>query len=292
MKQIERGVTALFDRLGSTVVGCMLFDADRRASRPEHPRLHLAVALQFWQADAGQAMCLARFIADLEPEFRDDVTLVLVRAHDMPLDDYLAATAAYCEAKMSVLHVQAKCSAPGHYGGAFSLWSAARAALCDEFEAVAFVEPDGVPLRWDWIDEWKRAIVENTEAGFHVTGARMEGNPQFGHPTHVNGSLAATGSFLREHPELGTCLPGWAWDIYHGKLLLAHRGPRAGVVNLYGARKVSLSVFKTLGREAAWLASVKDESAWRCAQTLLSFDEGVLAALRVKLRDYLEAQRR
>lgn len=40
-------------------------------------------------------------------------------------------------------------------------------------------------------------------------------------------------------------------------------------VRFYGAPKMTAETFAGLGREYAWLANVKDESAWECAQAML-----------------------
>jgi hypothetical protein len=59
------------------------------------------------------------------------------------------------------------------------------------------------------------------------------------------------------------------WDCFHASALLRELGTSSPVINLYGAEDISPSVFATLGRYHAWLANVKDESAWWCARMLL-----------------------
>jgi hypothetical protein len=161
--------------------------------------------------------------------------------------------------------------ATGHPDGCYGLWAGSVEVLAEQrcaawpYDNVLTIEADGVPLRWDWIDQIKRVHAEHLDSGKRITGVRM-----FQGQRHVNGTMAMHLSCWDDHPSLHRCRAGQPWDCFHGQTLLRECGDRSAIVNLYGVQDVSPSVFSILGHEHAWLASSKDESAWRCAQGLLA----------------------
>ena len=247
-------------------------DAVRAIKSPHHP-LPLAIALQFYPGDQAEALRLARFLADLEPEYRDDVLLIFAMRFDVEITRELQKAAAYCAQKFQVTYLRSARRETGHPDGCFGLF-AGIADLCYRnychlwpWANVFFAEADGVPLRWDWIDVLKRAHAANLAQGKRVTGALM---PSCG--GHVNGTHMHHCSFWGDHPSLQVCRAGCAWDVFHAATMKAEVGPAPGIANLYGAQSITPSVFRTLANELghAWLANIKDESAWKCAQELLT----------------------
>ena len=260
--------------LGATVACQMAIEeALRRANSPHHP-LPLAIALQFWAGDQARALRLARFLADIEPTRRDDVMFIFARANELGESRELTETSLYCGQKFPVTHLVSGRRGEGHLAGAYAIWSGVAEKLWQDYSTargwpwqhVAFIEHDGVPLAKDWIDREKRAHAANLSLGKRVTGARMEACPCC--PCHVTGQLIMDVRCWAEHPTLWTCPPGQAWDCRHAETLLSEWGPHSPIVNLYGATDVSASVFQVLSNGRAWLANVKDESAWNCAQRL------------------------
>ena len=259
--------------LGSTVAGHMLIEQTERSIRAPHPSMPLVIALQFWAGDQSEALQLARFLADLEPVSRGDVLLAFCRRFDVPMTADLWAAGLYCGRKFPITHIRSEREATGHPDGCFGLWSGTAEVLyrnyCNgwPYHSAFFVEAEGVPMRFDWIDYLKRAHQKNLQQGRHVTGA-WEG-PGTYHEEHVNGSMLMHLSCWANYPSLHTCRPGAAWDCFHARVFLKELGPWQAIENMYGAHDVTLSVFKTVARNRAWLSSVKDASAWKCAQTLL-----------------------
>lgn len=266
----------IVEELGPTVASHLMWEEVERMHRREHHPLPLAIVLQFWAGDQARALRLARFLADLEPELRTDIVFVFARRYDVPgpeANPALRKADEYCKRKFPTSHLRSERVAVGHPDGAFGLWAGSTETMYQRYllggwpSNVMYLEAEGVPLRWDWIDSIKRTHYENLLARKRVTGARMEGGR--GYCAHVNGSMVMHLSCWGDKHDLHECPKGQAWDVVHGVSLLQERGERPGIVNLYGAHKLSMSVYKTLGHDYAWLASVKDESAWRCAQSLL-----------------------
>lgn len=258
---------------GATVAGHLAVEnMKRQAQAPHHP-LRMAIALQFWRGDMGQALRLARLLADIEPRRREDVTLIFASRFDVERTKELRQTERYCHEKFPVIFMRSKRMATGHPDGCFGLW-AGTLENCYEgliggapFDNVAIVEADGAPARFDWIDTWKKRHQRTLDLGKFVTGARMEGNEMY--ESHINGSCAIHVPWWKATTSLHSCPSGIAWDCFMGPTMLAASSASRAVCNLYGAENLSLSVFKTLGRDYAWIASVKDDSAYRCARSLI-----------------------
>jgi len=263
----------LEDRVGATVAGHMLVEHTERAIRSPHPPLPLVIALQFWAGDQAEALQLAKFLADLEPTSRDDVLLAFCRRFDVPMSAELHEAGMYCGEKFPITHIRSERVATGHPDGCFGLWYGTAEILYRHYCAgwpygsAFFVEADGVPTRFDWLDYLKRAHMSNLQQGKSVTGA-WEGPGRF-HEAHVNGTVCIDLSMISNYPSLQFCREGSAWDCFHSGVFLKELGRWEAIENLYGAHDVTLSVYKTIARKRAWLASVKDGSAWNCAQTLL-----------------------
>lgn len=261
-------------QLGPTVAGHLAVEFAHRRNPPPHHPMRLAVAIQFWDGDRDEALRLARLLADIEPSPRSDVSLVLACRYD--IDEHapdIMRTRAYCEKKFPAVVMRSKRVAKGHPDGCFGLW-VGTAENCYEglvrgepFDNVFFVESEGAPTRFDWIDQLKKQHQITLDSGKFVTGPRMEGN-QF-YQTHINGSCVMNMHFFKNFPSLHSCPSGVAWDCFHARTMVGASGPGQGILNLYGAHSLGLSVYKTLARDYAWVASVKDGSAQVCARTLL-----------------------
>jgi len=263
--------------LGETGATLMAVEQALAAAKLPHKGPPIMIAIQFYSGDQEEGLRLAVLLADMEPEFRNDVALVFARRFDVPgpgENPDLMDAAIYCAQKFPVMHIRSKREQVGHPDGCYGLW----AGTCEElakivnqegclYRAVFFVEPDGVPLRWDWIDALKAAHAETLTLGKRITGCRVDAGPC--NALHPNGSLLMELSCFEDHPSLHTCPPGKAWDQWHAHVLLSEMGPSHVIANIYGAEDVSLSVFKTKGLRHCWLSSIKDDSAWKCAETLL-----------------------
>ena len=263
--------------LGATGATLLAVEQAVAAAKQPHRGPPIMVAIQFYPGDQYEALRLAILLADIEPEFRDDIALVFARRFDVdgPGENQdLFEAAVYCARKFPVVHVRSKREQTGHPDGCYGLW----AGTCEEvwkmiiqdgasYRSCFFVEPDAVPLRWDWIDTLKAAHAETMALGKRITGCRIDAGPC--NALHVQGSFLMEMSCWADHPSLHVCPPGKAWDQWHSQVLLSEIGPSTTIASIYGAEDMSLSVFKTKGLRQCWLSSVKDESAWECANTLL-----------------------
>lgn len=270
-------------KLGATVAAQLVTEWALRQERSLHHPLPLMVAIQFWDGDKGEALRLARFLAQLEPAFRDDTMIALAGRFDVPMDGEIAATMIEVGRRFPVAFLRSKRAAVGHPDGCYGLWAGTAENAVERWvggwrqcENVLYVEADGVPARWDWIDHLKRAHAENLAAGKRITGARMNGGRFY--ESHVNGSMLMHASAWVDRPSWHACPTGVAWDCFHARTMLAELGSATGIVNLYGGKDLTLAMYKTLGANYAWIASVKDDSAWACAQSLIGEGWARLAA--------------
>ena len=246
--------------LGPTMAAAQLIEQERTRHLTAHHPMPLALILQFWTGDKSQAMGLARLIADIEPEKRDDVLLVFARQSLTPMDREIEETLLYCGRKLPVCHLEAKVDQGKRYPGiCFDAWSSAGQHLSDAYHTGLFpyhsgffFEADGTPMRANWIDDLKREHAMTLALGKTITGPRMAND------LHVNGTMTMHWSCWEDHPSLHRCPPTAAWDIFHGLVTIRERGPSNIIGNLYGMQSMSEPVWHSLAHVFAWVTSVKD----------------------------------
>src|SRR5689334_11271215 len=77
------------------------------------------IAVQYWQGDRAKAMRLARLIADIEPERRDDIDFVFIARADC---DHDAKGVEYASRKFNIRKLKCTARATGHPWGCWVLW--------------------------------------------------------------------------------------------------------------------------------------------------------------------------
>lgn len=234
----------------------------------------MIIALQYWAGDEAQALALARLLADLEDERRDNTTLVLARRFDCPLSMEADRTADYCSDSFDVRFIRSSRTETGHPDGCFGLWAGAADALYHMLVAgilpwktcrhALFIEADGAPVRRDWLDRIIEAHNVSLAQGHRVTGAMMD----WPWP-HVNGNMVMDLQLVADYPSLMECPSGVAWDLHHGTLLLREARDGHAILNVCGAKYWTPEVLKQVGTQTAWLHGCKDDSVFQYARTLV-----------------------
>jgi hypothetical protein len=217
--------------------------------------------LQFYEGDKAAACKLARLLADIEPEPRDDVVLVFARQNGTARDRLLTETALYCGHKFTYWHFETPIpGGKGYPGECFDLFSGTMTYISlgylqgkHHYDTIFMAEADGAPTSVDWIDRLKKAHEETLFLGKYVTGPHMRHLND-----HINGTCIMDAHFWPDHPSLHHCPSDAGWDCFHGIVLRNNAGPSRIIENLYGMGSMSESVFWTHAREAAWLTSIKD----------------------------------
>lgn len=247
-------------------------EPDPRHNYVDLPPAGLVLALQYWEGDEVQAMRLARLLADIEPARRDDVTLALCRRYDIPQSALWWQTFLHCGRKFGVVDLVSRREGTGHPHGCNELAAGILDQLADAWAAgnvprhsVFLMEADGVPLRADWIERLGAEHEVTLAAGKRVTGC-MTALPL----AHVNGSLIAHLSLWHDRPSLRRTPSGQAWDLFHAAVLNAEARPTTFIKNVYGGRDWSAPALAAMGRETAWMANAKDDSAIAWAERTLA----------------------
>jgi hypothetical protein len=236
-----------------------------------YPPRGLVVAIQYFADDEPQAMRVARLLADIEPARRDDVVLAFCRRHDAPVTRLGWETQLHCGLKFGTMAIRSERPGEGHPAGPNGLWSGTLDALSRSWrsgklpaESVFCCEPDGVPLRPDWIDVLKSEHAQARREGKRITGPLMEFPFR-----HINGTMLLDLAVWLDRTSLHETPAEQAWDIFHAGALLQECRPSSLVKNVYGARNYSREVLAAMANETAWLASTKDDSAIGWAERTL-----------------------
>lgn len=234
----------------------------------------LAIALQFYGGDKLKALALARLLADIEPVHRDDVALIFAQRFDVQMTQDIYQTQQYCAKKFPIFHIRSEREQVGHPNGCFGLW-AGTAEQCYKhycqtwpYHSIFFIEPDGVPLRKDWINLLKKRHAETLAMGKRVTGHIVPENP--GCCAHVNGTMVMHLSCWADHPSFQVCRRDIAWDVFHAQALLGEANDNKVTVGLQECKNLPREVFEKLGHNAAWLTGVKDGTSWQIARELVA----------------------
>jgi hypothetical protein len=175
------------------------------------------IAMQYWAGDAAMAERVTRFMADLMPERRQDITLALVRRRDCPAPkpDWVS----YLAKKADVLVLRTSRFGSGWPHGPNEMWFDLAAQFWQmqmvstkgpRHEFMLTFEPDDVPLYAEWIDmiysEWLalgEPPIMGDELPFPVK--------------HINGNLLLSGAApkLEKIARLSGCPPNVGWDAFH-----------------------------------------------------------------------------
>ena len=257
--------------IGASAALQQALEDERARLRATHHPMPLALVLQFYGGDGTKAhpgdkpaaLALARMIADIEPHRRDDVCLVLARQVNTPMDEEIEETGLYVGHKMPVIQFGCRTTelGRGYPGEVYEMWMEVMRRMSDgyytgrlPYSNVFMFEADGCPMSRDWIDRLKRAHDETLRMGKRITGPVMR------YPLeHVNGTMALHLSIWPDRPSLHRCPPTNGWDCFHSQVFLTEANQSSQIIrNEYGMGGMSESVWWTLGREAAWVTSVKD----------------------------------
>jgi hypothetical protein len=153
------------------------------------PTNKILLALQFWKGDQAQAMRLARFIADLSPEFCEQADFLFSARFDCPQDP---ETVKYVSRKFNVWTYQCRRRGVGWPQGCNELWfgtmswiqGSIEALKLPHYRAVLTFESDCVPMQRNWITQlrgdWDKAQAKKPA---YVMGAMLRSPGE-----HINGN--------------------------------------------------------------------------------------------------------
>jgi hypothetical protein len=181
----------------------------------------LVLNVQFWPGDRDQAMQLARLIADLEPNYRDDVVFLFTARFDTAPDP---ETVEYVGQKFPVRLFTTTVRSTGWPVGcnqmmAESYQHCIQLARSGKIKAsaVMFIEADAVPLCAGWLD---KLIEEYRGCGKQILGPWITSPCE-----HVNGNCIISLEFWKKHRAI-FAPPAWGgWDVTCGPAILRNAAP-------------------------------------------------------------------
>jgi hypothetical protein len=175
----------------------------------------ILIALQFWEGDKHQAMELADFLADIEPQHSDLADFLFMARYDCVAHQ---PTVNHVSRKFNVHSVVSRRRSVGWPAGCNDLWfsvmewaqSLIQAKKIPHYKAIFTCEADGAPIQRDWIArlslEWNRVNIPKPVV---MAGAMCENGP------HINGNALMSGdlNFLTWiGRRVGCCDARVGWD--------------------------------------------------------------------------------
>lgn len=171
----------------------------------------LLVSIQFWEGDKKQALRLAKLIADIEPEFREDVDIMFAARYDCGHD---RGTTDHVARKFNVSQYTCDRRASGYPMGSNELWwgqvchfASLRAANKFPYNGVMFLEADSAPISPDWLSQLHRLAVDSQAIGFSGHYIADHALP------HINGNCLITPEVLPALWRVGGSDPTLGWDL-------------------------------------------------------------------------------
>jgi hypothetical protein len=235
--------------------------------RPKDNKILLA--LQFWEGDKGQAMELAKFIADLEPVHNNLADVLFVCRFDSGHD---LATVQHVSRKFNTYTWKSRRRGVGWPDGCNELWFSTmewvhgmiQAKRVPNYKSVFTFEADCAPMTPDWVARmsaiWDRVNQPNPVV---MAGALIPDNGP-----HINGNAMMScdphfTTWLTKR--LGGVHPGCGWDF-----ILAKEFQQRGwadvpeMKSFYNTRNYTPAQYiEMVNRGLVWIHGVKDLSLIR-----------------------------
>jgi hypothetical protein len=231
----------------------------------------ILLAIQFWANDKADAMRMARFVADLEPEHSKLADFLFCARFDCTNDP---ATVAYVSSKFNTFtYVNKNRRAEGwpfgcnelFFGMVDHVFTQIEAKKMPQYKAVLAFEADGNPMCADWISQLHANWDKFHAKGAHMVGALIPPGPKETDGKHINGNCLVDAGQEYLHwiaRKIGGCRPTAGWDW-----VLAPTFKAAGWANCPGMRSFWRSppmprqVFDRLRKEGVFFVhGIKDSS--------------------------------
>jgi hypothetical protein len=247
----------------------------------------MILALQYCENDVERSLKLAMLLADLEPSYRSDVVLALVRDSSFtprPADIY--AVIRHCSTKFPIEHVILPQANRGWPRGPNQQWAGmmehfARKQASDlhaqlvtgigsnhRYDSIfIFDGGDGVPLHRGWIDLLKAEHARTTKQGKLVTGTiGIDNTNRF----HINGNVVMETEIWQRFPDLHDCPDHDAWDCYHFQTLVPRASLSTVVHNTWRYQdEPARNVLSALAQRSLWWHGCKSKQLCDVARSYL-----------------------
>jgi hypothetical protein len=236
----------------------------------------ILIVLQFWSGDKANAMRLARFLADIEPEKCPNADLLLVSRYDCSQDE---ETVKYVAKKFNVHTHRSRRRGTGwphgcnelFFGSMEWVYSMMQANRVPQYKAIFTCESDGAPLQSNWIKHFSRgwSRLQETSKPVYVAGALVP------HPAeHVNGNCFFSGNLKFLHwmvRLIGGAPSGCGWDYYLREDFKKWGWAQLpGLRSYWGQKTMSEEGYrKEVSDGTVWLHGVKDDSFYNFTRKTL-----------------------
>jgi len=239
----------------------------------------MILALQYCENDIARSMKLAVLLADLEPSYRSDVLLALVRDSSFsPTVPRVESIAHYCSAKFRVEQIVLPQADRGWPRGPNQQWAGMMELFLSRQLAAGignhhydtifvFDGGDGVPLHRNWIELLLAEHARTIAQGKLITGTLgIDNTKRF----HINGNMVMETAIWQELPEIHDCPDHDSWDCYHYQDFLPHASLSTIVRNDWRYRtEPTRDHLANLAKSSVWWHGCKSEALCDVARAYL-----------------------
>jgi hypothetical protein len=254
----------------------------------------MILALQYCHADRERAMALARLLADLEPVYRDDVFLALVKCSDTPSSRLDDETEHYCSRKMRTVAIGLPGGCTEWPQGPNILWT----NTMDYFahyrgwhsSIFTFDGGDSVPLHNNWLDLLIAEHAKTVSEGKLVTGwPGLDSSRRL----HISGSMVLELDIWDRLPVLHSTPADDGWDCYHSRTLEPSTSLSSFLRNDWRKKNPTFSMFEEYAKTSIWWHGYKEPAFQTMAGDYLiaKLDRKPTSPILKRWRDFAEFER-
>jgi hypothetical protein len=233
------------------------------------------LALQYCKKDLDRSMELAHLLADLEPSYRTDVVMALVRDSATPHDPTVDDAFDHCRERFPTVQLVLPHATTGWPEGPNRLW----AGVMDHFASLwssratdhrsifTIDGGDGIPLHNNWLDLLQAEHATTTKAGKRVSGVPGIDNLQ---RDHLSGNMILDLSMWIDYPRIHECPPHDGWDCYHASIFISEASLSSVVRNDWRCcRSLSADLLEEYARTSVWWHGYKGSELRKIARRYL-----------------------
>jgi hypothetical protein len=235
----------------------------------------MILALQYCKKDMDRSMELAHLLADLEPAYRSDVLMALVRDSATPHDPSVDDAFDHCRSRFPTVQLVLPHSTTGWPEGPNQLWAGTMdhfaslwSSRATDHRSIFTIDGgDGIPLHNNWLDLLLAEHAATSASGKRISGVPGVDNLQ---RDHLSGNMILDLSVWADYPRIHACPPNDGWDCYHAPVFIGEASLSSVVRNDWRCcRSLSADLLEEYARSSVWWHGYKGDDLRKVARHYL-----------------------